>query len=81
MVTMLTETCRGFFTKILERSKHISKCSVFKCVLCSVLINVPELVLKMNVENMHGEKIKTLYRMSEHTFYVQLLFVKKLCRL
>ena len=33
--------------------------SFFKCVLCSVLINVHELVLKMNVENMHGEKIKT----------------------
>ena len=30
----------------------------FKCVLCSVLINVHELVLKMNVENIHGEKIK-----------------------
>ena len=33
--------------------------SFFKCVLCSVLINVHELVLKMNVENMHGEKINT----------------------
>ena len=34
--------------------------SFFKCVLCSVLINVHEFVLKMNVENMHGEKIKTV---------------------
>ena len=32
----------------------------YKCVLCSVLINVHELVLKMNVKNMHGEKIKTV---------------------
>jgi len=39
---------KTLFTKSLERSKHILKCYVFKCVLCSVLINVHELVLKMN---------------------------------
>ena len=33
----------------------------FKCVLCSVLINVHEFVLKMNVKNVHGEKIKTMH--------------------
>ena len=39
----------GFFTKILESSKHILKCYVFKCVLCGVLINVHGLVLKMQI--------------------------------
>jgi hypothetical protein len=32
---------------------------LFKCVLCSVLINVHKLLLRMNVKNMHGEKTNT----------------------
>ena len=40
----------------------VPACVMFGCVkflnVFCVLINVHELVLKMNVENMHGEKIK-----------------------
>jgi len=38
------------------------------------LINVHELVLKMNVENMHGEKIKTV-----RTFLLHRVPKKEMC--
>jgi len=46
--------------------------SFFKCVFCSVLINVHELALKINVENMHGERTKT-----RNLFYDPFMPIKK----